>query len=63
MCFLRKICEFYATITFLVFLGLVLGRYGNDPDGFVKSVLEASVWPLLAYEQIYDRKFDFERLD
>lgn len=63
MRFLGKIVEFYATITFLVFLGLVLGRYENDPDRFLKSVLEASVWPLLAYEQIYDRKFDFERLD
>ncbi len=63
MCFLRKICEFYGAITFFVFLGLVLGRYENDPDAFTKSVLEAAVWPILAYEEIYDRKPDLEFLD
>ena len=63
MNFLVKICEFYGTIAFFVFVGLVLGRYENDPDAFTKSVLAAAVWPLLAYEEIYDRKFETERFD
>jgi len=61
--FLVKICEFYGTIAFFVFLGLVFGRYEYDQDKFTKSVLGASVWPLLAYEEIYDRKFELKHLD
>jgi len=61
--FLIKICEFYAAIAFFVFLGLVLVRYENDPDAFTKSVLRAAVWPILAYEEIYDRKPNLEFLD
>ncbi len=63
MNFLVKICEFYGTIAFFVFVGLVLVRYEHDPDKFTKSVLAAAVWPLLAYEEIYDRKFELEHLD
>lgn len=63
MCFLRKIVEFYGTVAFFVFLGLVLVRFEHDPDRFTKSVLQAAVWPLLAYEEIYDQKFELERLD
>lgn len=63
MGFLEKIVEFYGTIAFFVFLGLVLVRYEHDPDKFTKSVLGAAVWPLLAYEEIYDQKFDLEHLD
>lgn len=63
MCFLGKIVEFYSTIAFFVFLGLVLVRYENDPDRFTKSVLRAAAWPLLAYEEIYDRKLDLQPID
>ena len=63
MCFLGKIVEFYGTIAFFVFLGLVLVRYENDSDRFTKSVLRAAVWPLLAYEEIYDRKLDLQHID
>ena len=58
-----KICELYASIAFFVFLGLLLVRHEHDPDKFTKSVLGAAVWPLLAYEQIYDKKFELEYLD